>query len=194
MFLFVHIYRYSTFNVYTYVGFSSEWRFLPEHGVGLVVFSNRTYCSTGEANHQAMSHLLREGVISTAPLHNIPTEEDILTSRSLQLLRCIQTDFSDDISHEIFASNFFQDKPKRLWLEETKDIRHLLCNDKVKSIGKVEPENNLRGSFLVSVNTSEKGSPASSSTATDPVGKVKVFFTMTPENPPRIQTLKVTML
>ena len=170
------------------IGFSSEWRFLPEHGIGLVVFSNRTYCSTGEANHKAMTHLLREGVLTShIPAEVVDTPTDILSSRSLQLLRCLQTEFDDVLSQRIFASNFFLDKPKRLWLEDTKDVRHLLCNNNVESIGKMEPENHLRGSFVVT--------GRGSSSAADTTGsKVKITFTMTPENPPRIQTLKVSIL
>jgi hypothetical protein len=153
-------------------GFSSEWRFLPEYGIGLAVFSNRTYCSTGEANHAAMVHLLRECEIAPSP-RNV----DVLSIRSFQLLNCLRNGFDDQTSGEIFSSNLYLDKPQRLWLEETEQIRKIL-ND-MESVSRVLPENNLRGTFVV---TGKSGS------------KVKVYFTLTPENPPRIQTLKLNIL
>lgn len=186
---------FSWLTINNNIGFSSEWRFLPNHGVGLVVFSNRTYCSTGEANHAAMTHLLRHGVLAShAPPFRAaggaegeeelptPTSSDMLSCRALQLLRCLQTDFDDAISQDIFAPNFFQDKPKHLWLADTEEIRRTLRPSNVESTGKMIRENNLRGEFVVT----------GRGTLQTPAGsKVKLGFTMTPENPPRIQTLRV---
>lgn len=160
-------------------GFSSEWRFLPEHGVGLVVFSNRTYCSTGEANHAAMTHLLRQGIISPSLLLSFsPT----LVLRSVQLLNCLQNNFevSQVLLDDIFSSNFFLDQPKHLWIKSIQDNKTIqsIFNDDL-SITNLEHVNHLRGSVMV---TGKNGH------------HVKVFLTMTPENPPRIQEVKLTLV
>jgi len=139
--------------------------------VGIAVFSNRTYCSAGEANQTAMVHLLRDKLITSTPRSN-----DTLSIRSFQLLDCISKSFDDKISNEIFSLNFFLDKPKRLWIKDTEGIRDILAN--ISTVSRVIPENDLRGTFEV---TGTNGK------------KVKVYFTMTPENPPRIQTLKLNI-
>ena len=140
--------------------------------MGLVVFSNGTYTSTPDANHAAMSYLLRNGVITPCP-----QVVDVLSIRSFQLLKCLQNDFCDEISNDIFASNFFLDKAKLLWSKETTNIRKILCD--VDVVGKMEVKNHLRGHFVV---TGKCGKTA------------KISFTMTPENPPRIQSLEMTVL
>jgi hypothetical protein len=121
-----------------------------------------------------MTHLLQSGVITP-----VPRNVDALSIRSVQLLNCLQKGFDDKSTDGIFASNFFLDKPKHLWSAETnlKGLRDVLNN--LESMGKMEPENDLRGAFVI---TGKSGR------------KARIVFTMTPENPPRIQTMKVFCL
>jgi hypothetical protein len=150
--------------------FSSEWRFLPHFGIGLVVFSNRTYVFCTLPNHAAMTHLLREGITSppSSPSPSSGHENgsnahqsgdgqrahgEVLCTRAQQLVKCLQNNFDEDLSKDIFASNFYLDKPRRLWLEETRLMRSVLSSRSV-AIGPVQAENNLRGSFTIATGTS----------------------------------------
>jgi hypothetical protein len=136
-----------------------------------------------------MAHLLTTKIVSKPQ-----RATEALSIRAYQLAECLKRDFDDDMSREIFAPNFFLDKPKRLWLEETRLVRSLMngsssgdssskssggaASESIK-ISSVNPENNLRGSFFITGSSGDK---------------VEVYFTMTPEDSPRIQALRVTLL
>ena len=71
----------------------------------------------------------------------------------------------------MLAENFFLDLSPEAWKKKTQAIFE--ASGKIKSVGDLVPENQLRGYFEM---TGEKG-------------KVKVFFTLSPERDPKIQQL-----
>lgn len=155
-----------------YLGFGSEWRFLPNHGVAIVSFANRTYAPMYLANAQAISYLVDNKIIEK---RKYPVS-DILQQRGQELMETIQNNFNNSSKdNEVFSFNFYLDKPKRLWQQEiNQSIQYLNGIDKISEI---TAENNLRGTFMI---TGKNGN------------KLKVFYSMTPENSPKIQYIEIT--
>ncbi|MBX2941827.1 MAG: beta-lactamase family protein [Cyclobacteriaceae bacterium] len=150
-------------------GYGSEWKILPDYGIGIVSFSNRRYGSPGVANE----HIL-DTLISMANLkpRTLPTSK-ILEKRKSDLMN-ILPHWSE--SPKLFAENFYMDKPLDL---RTKEVEEIFAEaGKIKSVGLVTPLNQLRGSFLIE---GEKKN-------------IEVFFTLTPENNPLIQQLNLRLI
>ena len=150
-------------------GYGSEWRIFPDYGIGVVSFSNRRYGSPGFANDQVMDTLLSMANLKrrTLPVSNI------LNQRKEELINLFPT-WSD--APDLFAENFYMDKPLELRKQEIDEIFEMAGS--IKSMGELVPENQLRGSFVISC---EKK-------------KIMVFFTLTPENKPLIQQLNLRLI
>jgi len=156
-------------------GFGSQWRFLPEYGIGVISFANLTYAGLGTINLQVLDTIIRRAELQPRTL----PASDILNIRKNQLEQ-ILPDWKETVlkplttgTGQIFAENFFPDYPLAAMRSNHQTL--------FKSIGKIaaieewKPENQLRGSFIVH---GEKG-------------KLRVFFTLSPENPPLIQELRI---
>lgn len=156
-------------------GYGSEWRFLPFHSLAIVSFANKTYANTGSANAVVMDLLIDKGVAQRAPKKT----SDALHMRAGQLAKVISSGFdvNDNSEAGIFADNFFLDMPQPLWAKHCQAVTERLSP--VASISPVTAladaaggTNLLRGEFSL---TGAKGDV------------VRVFFTLTPEQPPRVQ-------
>lgn len=157
-------------------GYGSQWRFLPEYGIGVLSFANQTYANLGTINTQILDTLIRG-----AGLHRytLPASE-ILNQRQDALIKLLPKWDSTMIarysgpSSNIFSENFFPDYPladlRADHIASFKSIGNIL------HIGDVKAENQLRGSFDI---IGDKG-------------KLNVYFTLTPENPPLIQELRIS--
>jgi CubicO group peptidase (beta-lactamase class C family) len=150
-------------------GYGSEWRILPDYGIGIVSFSNRRYGAPSLANDQIM-----DTIISMANLkpRTLPVSK-ILEKRKTELMN-ILPNWSE--SPELFAENFYMDMPLDLRKSEIERIFNEV--GPIKSVGELKPLNQLRGSFVIE---GEKR-------------RVNVFFTLTPENKPLIQQLSLRLL
>ena len=152
-------------------GFGSHWRIMPDYGIGIVVFGNLTY-----AGFSSVNLMILDTIISTEKLQpRLLPVSDILEKRKNELIR-ILPDFNDAEKSGIFAENFFMDNN-----QDSLKKRCIILFDKagnIKNIRKMEPENQLRGSFILE---GEKGN-------------ILIYFTLTPENPPLIQQLNVRFL
>ena len=148
-------------------GFGSQWRILPEYGIGVVAFGNVTYASLGNVNLQVL-----DLIIKTADLkpRQLPVS-DILAKRKAELLKVIPSWETGEKSG-IFAENFFPDHPVDLLKKEYGDL--WTKAGKVLKVGEMIPENNLRGRFLIECENLN----------------IEVYFTLSPENPPLIQELR----
>ncbi|MFT3743088.1 MAG: serine hydrolase domain-containing protein [Pyrinomonadaceae bacterium] len=149
-------------------GFGSQWRIMPEYGIGVVAFGNVTYASLGTVNLQVL-----DLIIKTADLkpRQLPVS-DILAKRKAELLKVIPSWETGEKSG-IFAENFFPDNPIDLL---KRDYATLFTKaGKILKIGELIPENQLRGRFLLECENTN----------------IEVYFTLTPENPPLIQELRV---
>lgn len=158
-------------------GYGSQWRFLPEYGIGVLAFANQTYASLGSVNTQVLDTLIRG-----ARLHHytLPASE-ILNQRQDVLIKLIPKWDSTMIARysgatsNIFSENFFPDYP--LADLRAEHIALFKAIGTIQQIGDVKAENQLRGTFDI---IGDKG-------------KLNVFFTLTPENPPLVQELRVSL-
>jgi hypothetical protein len=145
-------------------GFGSQWRIMPDYGIGIVTFANRTYAGVGGLNMQILDTLVKLAGLKPRVL----PPSKILEQRKIELLK-ILPEWNEADKSGIFAENFFPDYP----IDTLKKYARELYTKAGKIIG-VEPvkaENQLRGSFLI------KGEKAN----------IEIYFTLSPENPALIQ-------
>jgi CubicO group peptidase (beta-lactamase class C family) len=146
-------------------GFGSVHILLPDFGVGIVAFSNLTYANMGAPANQALDTLVLLANLKKRVLPVSPTLKKIQD----ELVRLLPA-WGDE--HDLlFAENFFPDISKAYRKKETDELLSKI--GKITSIGKMKPENLLRGSFDL---VGEKGS-------------MEVYFTLTPEAEPKVQWL-----
>jgi CubicO group peptidase (beta-lactamase class C family) len=149
-------------------GFGSNWRMMPDYGLAVVLFANRTYAPAAAINTAVMKLILEKGKLQPRQL---PVSA-ILQQRKNELLRLLP-DWNNAANSGIFAENFFGDQSVELRRRATQYLFNR--TGEIQRIGELKPLNNLRGSFVI------EGSR----------GKLEVFFTLTPENPPLIQEFRV---
>ena len=80
------------------------------------------------------------------------------------------------MSNEILAENFFLDRSREDWVSLARET--LTKAGALRSVGPVLPENRLRGKFILAGES----------------GGIEVAFTLTPENIPKVQALRLTFL
>ncbi|HEV2480936.1 MAG TPA: serine hydrolase [Puia sp.] len=145
-------------------GFGSNWMILPDYGIGVICFANLTYAGTS-----AIDMAVLDTLVTLARLRpRLPVVSPILLQRQKELVALLP-DFSGATSSPIFAMNFWQD----YFVDSLRaEARALFARvGKIVRVGEMRPENNLRGSFLLE---GERGA-------------LEVRFTLTPENPAKIQ-------
>jgi CubicO group peptidase (beta-lactamase class C family) len=152
-------------------GFGSNWNILPDYGVGVVSFANLTYARAAAVNAVVLDSLL---AISGIQTRELPSSA-ILEQRKNELLTAM-SDWSKAKESHIFADNFFLDYfPDKLKAGLDEAFAKV---GNTFEVSKVVPENQLRGYFTI------KGEKAN----------IKVSFTLTPENPPKIQEYHVEVV
>jgi len=145
-------------------GFGSNWMILPDYGIGVICFANLTYANTSAINMTVLDTL-----VTLARLRpRLPLASPILLQRQKELAALLP-DFPGATESPIFAQNFWQD----YFVDSLRAEARVLFSrvGKIVKVGEMRPENNLRGSFLLE---GEKGA-------------LEVRFTLTPENPAKIQ-------
>lgn len=150
-------------------GYGSEWKILPEYGIGIVSFSNRRYGSPGVANEQILDTLIS---LANLKPRTLPVSK-ILEKRKSDLMN-ILPNWSE--SPELFAENFYMDKSLDLRKKEIEEIFKEAGT--IKSVGPLTPLNQLRGYFTIEGEKKNVG----------------VFFTLTPETNPLIQQLNLRLV
>jgi hypothetical protein len=120
-------------------------------------------------NAQAMEILIESAGLAPRQLPASP----ILLQRQAELAQIIQ-DWGSPLVQEVFAPSFFLDKSLH---DRAEDARGLLAQTgPISAVGSLAPVNQLRGTFSL-LGTK---------------GRIDVFFTLTPENTPRVQALTLT--
>ncbi|AQG79584.1 serine hydrolase domain-containing protein [Spirosoma montaniterrae] len=152
-------------------GFGSQWRILPDYGIGVIAYGNLTYAGLGSANTAVLDTLVTIGRLQPRQLPVSP----ILAQRKAELVRLLP-DFTNAERSGIFAENFFPDKSADTRRKQAQALFATI--GKVLNVGELVPENQLRGTFVVE---GERG-------------KIEVYFTLTPENPALIQQLDLDKL
>ena len=149
-------------------GFGSQWRIMPEYGIGIVSFANRTYSPMTFVNLKILDTIIR--LAQLKPMELPPSA--ILEKRKEDLLK-ILPDWTNAERSGIFAENFFPDFPIDSLKKQSREL--YAKAGKILSIKPLKPENQLRGSFIL---VGEK---------TD----IEIYFTLSPENPPLIQDFEM---
>jgi len=149
-------------------GFGSNWTMMPDYGLAVMSFDNRTYGGTSGVNLAVL-----DTIVALAGLQprQLPVS-DILEERKNQLVALLPSPKGAEKSG-IFAENFFMDnRPSdvvayaRRFLEEAGEILR---------VGEMVALNQLRGTFVLECERRN----------------IEVFFTLTPESVPLIQELRM---
>lgn len=145
-------------------GFGSQWRIMPEYGIGVVAFANRTYSPFGTVNLQVLDTIIK--IAGLQPRQLPPSK--FLEQRKNELVK-ILPDWNKAEQSGIFAENFFPDYPIDSLKKEAKNL--YAKAGKIISVKEMKAQNQLRGSFII------EGEKIN----------MEVYFTLCPENPPLIQ-------
>lgn len=148
-------------------GFGSNYIFFPEYGVGVMAFGNLTYTAPWPVRD---IYKLLFDTLELKP-RTLPVSE-ILALRKEQVADWVRT--GNPEAEALMAENFFMDFSRERRRNEIQDV--LDQAGAIASVGALEPENQLRGSFKMQAAN----------------GEVSVFFTLTPEKEPKIQQLDVS--
>jgi len=152
-------------------GFGSQWRIMPDYGIGVAAFANRTYAPMGTINLRVLDTLVK--MAGLQPRQVVPSK--ILEQRKNELLKMLP-DWNNAAQSGIFAENFFPDYPIDSLKKEASNL--YAKAGKLIAVKAIRPDNQLRGSFIIE---GEK---------TD----MEVYFTLSPENPPLIQEYHIREL
>ncbi len=145
-------------------GFGSQWRIMPDYGIGVVAFANRTYAPAGAINLRVLDTLIK--LAGLQPRQIVPSK--ILEQRKAELLK-ILPGWNNAEQSGIFAENFFPDYPIDSLRKQSQDLYSKA--GKIIAVQATKPENQLRGSFIM------EGEKIN----------MEVYFTLSPENPALIQ-------
>lgn len=151
-------------------GFGSDWKILPNYGIGIVTFTNGTYGSAALMNNQLLPFIVEKANLSPIPF----PVSGILKQRQNELVALLPSWESAEKSN-IFAENFFMDYFPDLLKAEAESIFEKA--GKIVKVNEIVAENALRGKFLI------EGEKAN----------IEVSFTLSPENPPLIQAYSIKL-
>jgi len=154
-------------------GFGSNFIFFPQMGIGIMAFSNLTYAGRilQETNYQVIQKLIDQDLFKPRTL---PVSR-ILEIRKMQVVDLI-TGWDPELEKDIVAANLYLDRDREARIREAQDLLERL--GEIVSIGPMEPENQLRGSFMLNGTGHQ----------------LKVSFTLTPEAEPKVQWLTLELI
>jgi len=153
-------------------GFGSIMRWLPEYGVGIIAFGNRTYTGWGGPTNEAFSMMLKTGALEP----RMPQPSPLLIARKADVTRLI-TRWNDALADSIAAVNLFMDL--------SRDRRKTGIDTLLSRVGTCRAandfdvvENALRGEWTIPCER----------------GVLRVWVTLAPTMPPRVQYLAVNQV
>ena len=151
-------------------GFGSSYMFYPEYGIGIMAFSNLTYVggSMQNANYKVIQSLRDQDLFQPRKL----VVSTLLARRKEQLTEML-LHWDPALEKDLVAANLYLDRSRESRMREAREILSRIGD--VSSIGPVEPENQLRGSYII------YGTK----------GKIEVYFTLSPEAEPRVQWINL---
>ena len=148
-------------------GFGSNWQFLPDYGVGVILFANVTYAPTTQINTAVMDTLVQLAKLQPRQISVSP----ILAKRQQELIKIIP---NWETQSNIFAENFFDDYPIDMLKKESANLFREVGN--IEKVNSMIAENQLRGYCIIECKK----------------GNLKLYFTLSPENPALIQEYHLT--
>ncbi|MFM9910540.1 MAG: serine hydrolase domain-containing protein [Chitinophagaceae bacterium] len=152
-------------------GFGSQWRIMPDYGIGVVAFANRTYAGVGGVNMQVLDTIIKLAGLTP---RSIPGSK-ILEQRKNELVKLLP-DWNNADKAGIFAENFFPDYPIDTLKKYSKEL--FTKAGKIISVKEMKAENQLRGSFILEGERTN----------------IEIYFTLSPENPALIQEYSIKEL
>lgn len=149
-------------------GFGSQWRILPDYGIGMVVFGNLTYAPMGSVLTTAIDSLMNWAQLKPRVL----PASAILEERKNQIVSLLPA-WNGAEHSGIFADNFFDD----YFIADLKkkSSEKLQKAGKIISISPVVATNQLRGYFIMKGKKKE----------------IKIWFSLSPEPNPKIQAFRI---
>jgi CubicO group peptidase (beta-lactamase class C family) len=150
-------------------GFGSQMRWLPEYGVGLIAFGNRTYTPWGDAFGPALAALKDSGGLQARAVQ--PSEA---LSGARAGVTALVNAWDDAAIEQLAAVNLFLDRDKARRRAEFAQLRAEVgeCRD---AGGWVSIENRLRGDWLLRCER----------------GDLVAAVTLAPTEPPKVQHLEL---
>ncbi|SEL68574.1 serine hydrolase domain-containing protein [Parapedobacter koreensis] len=152
-------------------GFGSNWIVLPDYGLGIICFSNVTYAPATSVNLQAAKY-----IISQSDLTPRPKAVSVVLKQRQQELMGFLPDWEGAEGSDSFAVNFFLDNYIDMLRSESKALFDKA--GKVRKVNEIVAENNLRGTFVIECEHHD----------------IAVYFTLSPEQTPRIQQYSIRLL
>jgi CubicO group peptidase (beta-lactamase class C family) len=149
-------------------GFGSQWRIMPDYGIGVVAFANRTYSPFGMVNLKVLDTIIK--IAGLQPMQLPPSK--ILVQRKNELLKLLPL-WKNAEQSGIFAENFFDDFKIDSLRKEATEL--FAKSGNVFGVKNLKAENQLRGTFIIE---GEKND-------------IEIYFTLSPENPPLIQEYRI---
>ena len=154
-----------------YPGYGSHMRWHLASGYGLIALANSTYAWASRVGKHAHLALLRQ--LDVRSHHVAPWAATITAQESV---RSLLHAWNDEQADQLFASNVDMDQPR--------ESRKSSIATAIDAIG------GLRGGDVMQLRT-----PSAAQIAWNEPGKsghLSIFMQLTPENPPKLQTLNVT--
>ena len=149
-------------------GFGSNVIFLPDYGIGVFSFCNRRYGATEAINVAVKDRLIELASLET---RKIPVSE-ILAERKEQVILLMKS-WDKKLGEEMLADNFYLDWSREHRMEEVGALMERM--GEIKQVGPLIPQNQLRGTFEINGEN----------------GKLGVFFSLSPQEIPKVQMLNV---
>ena len=151
-------------------GFGSQMRWLPEYGVGVIAFGNRTYTNWGETLTGAFDLLAKTGGLQPREVQPSPA----LLNAQKSVTQLVSA-WDDRLAERIAAENLF--------LDESRDRRRARVDELRSKVGACPAapekfayvENALRGQWTIACER----------------GKLLATITLAPTMPPKVQLLNV---
>lgn len=149
-------------------GFGSNWTMLPDYGLAVMAFDNITYGGTSTINTAVLDTIITLAGLKPRAL---PVSA-ILEQRKNELVK-IFPDWNGAERSGLFAENFFKDNRVKDLAKRTKELYEEA--GAITNAGAMSPLNQLRGTFTLSGQKKN----------------LEIFFTLTPEQVPLIQQLRM---
>jgi CubicO group peptidase (beta-lactamase class C family) len=151
-------------------GFGSIMRWLPEYGVGIIAFGNRTYSGWGAMADTALALLRRTGALEP----RAPQPSAVLEERRAAVSRLVMR-WSDALADSLAAVNLFLDRSRERRRAELAGLTSQLGPCRLAT-GWDAVENALRGQWTMPCER----------------GALHVSITLAPTMPPMVQYLEVS--
>ncbi len=151
-------------------GYGTFYRVLPEHGAGVVAFTNATYAGAGGLVADTFVELRKGDQLGP---RRKPTPDAALLEMQGKITM-LYNDWSDALADDIAADNLFKDDSREWWQAQIGKVRDAVGQG--KSITEIDPENALRGRWRMLCER----------------GWVEAYITLAPTIPPKVQDLKFT--